>query len=744
MKQIIIALFLVVFVIGLIVTIFTINQVDNEQNRLQNDMVYRSTLLAKSLKETVEPSFTYKSQSYLQYIVDKFTDNERFAGIGVFDNKSKSIAFSSNLPSATSSAQPIVSTAMDSDQADGEFTSFGMNKVYALAVPLHNDRSVVGALIVVQNAGYIDQRLSDIWKNNIMRFFVQAFLLSLAILLVIRWIIYEPIKSFVETLKMARFENTQLNSKGLNNFFLRPLRREITNIQQSLIQARLEVKEEAKAGLERLDSPWSAERLKQFVNDLLKEREIIVVSNREPYIHTKEGNKIKYYVPASGVVTAIEPIMQATGGIWVAQGSGDADKLVVNEKDEIEVPPENPKYTLKRVWLTEEEEKGYYNGFANEGLWPLLHMTHTRPIFRKENWQEYKKVNGKFAQAVLSKIKGLQRPVVLIQDFHFSLLPRMIKNSRPDALVGLFWHIPWINPETFSICPWKKEILDGMLGADLVGFQTQLHCNNFIESVSRELESLIDFERDTVSRNQHLSLIKPFPVSIAFSNSDERKNPTEEEKLKKKQTLKDLGIKSKHIGVGVDRLDYTKGILERIKAVEIFLMKYPSYQGNFTFIQVSAPAKGTIKKYREFAEEVEREVERVNNLFKAKGWKPIVFIEKHQTHEEIDKFYKLGDFCLVTPLHDGMNLVSKEYIAARSDQRGVLILSQFAGSSRELKEALIVNPYNGEETAEAIHTALTMLPNEQVKRMKKLRERVRNNNIYRWMADYLKTITSFE
>ncbi len=744
MKQIFVALFLIIFIVGLIVAVFTINQINNETDRLQNDMIYRSTLLAKSLKESVEPNFTYKSQSYLQYIVDKFTDQERFAGLGVFDNKDKAIAFSSLIPNATASAQPIVSTAMDSDQADGEFTNFGTRRVYALAVPLHNNSNVVGALLVVQNAGYIDSQVNAIWKNNIMRFFVLASLISIAVLFIIRWIIYEPIKSLVDSLRMIRYGNTQLNSKGLNNFFLRPLRREITNIQQSLIQARLEASEEAKVNLEKLDSPWTGERLRQFVKDTLKDREIIVVSDSEPYVHTKQGGTIKYYVPASGLVTAIEPVMQSTGGTWIAQATGDADKLVVDKNDEIQVPPENPKYTLKRVWLTKEEEEGYYKGFAKEGLWPLLHMTHTRPIFRKENWTEYKKVNGKFAQVILSKIKGLNSPVILVQDFHFSLLPRMIKNSRPDALVGMFWHIPWINAETFSICPWKKEILDGMLGADLIGFQTQLHCNNFIESVGKELECLIDFEQNTISRNQHTSVIKPFPISVAFSNSSEQKSSTEEERLEKKKILNDLGVKTKYIGVGVDRLDYTKGVLERIKAIEIFLTKYPSYQGEFTFIQISAPAKSKIKKYQEFAEQVENEIERVNNSFKKGGWKPIIFLKKNQTHEEISRYYKLANFCLVTSLHDGMNLVSKEFIAAKSDQRGVLILSQFAGSARELKEALIINPYNGEETAETIHAALTMSPNEQVKRMKKLRGRVRANNIYRWMADYIKTITSFE
>jgi len=743
MRQIFIALLIIVTVVGLIVITFTMTQVSNEEDRLKNDMVYRSTLLVDSLKETIEPNFINKSEDSLQDVVNRFTDKERFAGLGIYDNKGDTIAASSIIPEATTSAQQIVADAMDSDKAAGDFTSFGENEVYALAIPLHDETSVVGALMVIQNTGYIDDRLNEIWKNNLIRFLLQATLLSLATLLLIRWIIYAPIKKLVETLRVARSGGINENPQGMtSSFFFRPLQREIFNIQKSLIQARLAASEEAKINLEKLDSPWTAERLKQFVKDLLKDQTIVVVSNREPYIHTKVGNKISYYFPASGMATAIEPVMQATGGTWIAHGSGDADKLVVDKHDKLQVPPDNPKYTLKRVWLTDEEEKGYYYGFSNEALYPLCLMAHTRPIFSKNDWEQYKKVNGKFAKTVLSEIKHLKKPVIFIQDFHFSLLPRMIKNARPDAIVGMFWHIPWVSAESFSVCPWKKEILDGMLGADLIGFHTQLHCNNFIETVGRELESLIDYEQFTVTRNEHTSLIKPFPISIAFTNGEGESDHAH--KNESKNLLKNLGIYTKYIGIGVDRLDYTKGILERIKAIEIFLKKYPSFCNGFTFIQIAPPSKSKIKKYQEFAEQVEREVERVNTLFKVKSWKPIVLINKHHSHEELNQYYKLANVCLVTSLHDGMNLVAKEFIAAKNDEQGVLILSQFAGASKELKDALIINPYDGDKTADAIYAALKMLPSEQIKRMKKMRNSVRNHNIYRWSAEFLKTIVNME
>ena len=517
-----------------------------------------------------------------------------------------------------------------------------------------------------------------------------------------------------------------------------PLIKEVGNIQQNLIEARIAASEEARLRLKKFDSPWTTERLKAFVTDILKNRKIFVVSNREPYIHTKEGNTINYHFPASGMVTAIEPIMQATGGMWIAYGNGNADKLVVDENDKIGVPPNDPLYTLKRVWLTDEEVKGYYDGFANEGIWPLCHIAHTRPVFKKDDWKKYGEVNEKFARTVLKEIKNEENPIILVQDFHFALLPRLIKEKRPDATICLFWHIPWPNAEAFSICPWKKEILDGMLGADIIGFHTQNHCNNFITTVGRELEALLDRDQFKVTKNNHSTVIKPFPISIAFSKRSGEQQKTQD--AESKEALKKLGVKSEYVGIGVDRLDYTKGIIERLHAIEIFLTKYPAYIDKFTFIQISAPSRTDIPEYKNFSDKVLAEVNRINNKFKTNDWRPILFLHKHHSHEEIYPLYRAARICIVTSLHDGMNLVAKEFVAARDDEKGVLILSQFAGAARELRDALIVNPYNGEQTAEAIHTALTMKRAEQTERMKRMREILRSYNVYRWSAELLKTI----
>jgi alpha,alpha-trehalose-phosphate synthase [UDP-forming] len=460
------------------------------------------------------------------------------------------------------------------------------------------------------------------------------------------------------------------------------------------------------------------------------------VSNREPYIHTRQNGNLEIMVPASGLVTAIEPILRSCDGTWIAEASGDADREAVDEHDRLRVPPAEPQYTLRRVWLSREEENGYYFGFANEGLWPLCHIAHTRPIFRCENWECYQEVNRKFADAVLEEIADTQKPFILVQDYHFALLSRMIKNERPDARVAIFWHIPWPNAEAFGICPWERELVDGLLGADLVGFHIQNHCNNFLETVDHAVECRIEWEGFTVNRGGHLTRVRPFPISIDFTDGNDSEN-RESPYVDRAALLAGVGVQAKFMGIGVDRVDYTKGILERFRGIERFLEKYPYYQGKFTFVQIGAPSRMQIKRYLELYADVEAEANRINRRFMNNQWKPIVLLKRHHTHQEIGRFYRASDLCLVTSLHDGMNLVAKEYVAARDDERGVLILSRFAGASRELHDALIVNPYDTELIADAIHTALEMPAAEIERRMQTLRRTVREHNIYRWAANLI-------
>ncbi len=508
----------------------------------------------------------------------------------------------------------------------------------------------------------------------------------------------------------------------------RPLVEEILQLSRQLHEARKSAEEEARLRLAGM-SRWTAERLREHVRVILHGRSFLVVANREPYTHVKEGGRIKCVTPASGLVTAVEPILRACGGTWIGSAAGDADRETADSQGRIRVPPDQPVYTLRRVWLTEEEEEGYYYGFSNEGLWPLCHIAHTRPVFRVEDWAQYKRVNEKYAQAVQEELAGTRNPFVLIQDYHFALLPRLIRHVRPDAKIAIFWHIPWPNPESFGICPWSRELLLGLLGADLIGFHIQFHCNNFLDTVDRLLESRIDWEQFAVNRAGHRTVVRPFPIGIATAPI------TSNHETSRQEVMKRLGMNVRILGVGVDRIDYTKGIAERFRAIERFLVKYPEFKENFTFVELAAPSRTLIKRYNDLGDELEKEAQEINQRFQTRTWKPIIFRKEHHNREEIDLFYQASDLCLVTSLHDGMNLVGKEFVWSRADEQGVLVLSRFAGASRQLRDALLVNPYDIEEVAEAIHQAATMPPEEQKTRMARMRSILDEHNVYRWAAD---------
>ncbi len=505
----------IVVVISVLVLLFTLMQVRQEKERLTIDLQRRASLLGESLKETIEPLLEKGRPERLQKIVEKFGNRERLAGVAVYDVKDKLIAATPPLSDHLSVTPKFVTNAMNSDLEGGHFFHLGGKEMYLYALPLHREEGVAGALVIIHDPSYIQDRLSLIWKNNFIRFLVNALVISLTTLLLIRWSMAGPIAKMAEWMKHLRTEKNKEPLRLPSGGVFEPLTREVTQMARSISAAREAAEEEARLR-HTAESTWTPVRLKEQVRTLLQERPLFVISNREPYMHEKKGKKIECLVPASGLVTALEPVLKACGGTWIAHGSGDADREVVDDQSKIRVPPEEPQYVLKRVWLTKEEEKGYYYGFSNEGLWPLCHIAHTRPSFRAEDWGYYQTVNKKFAQATLEELKDAEEPLILIQDYHFALLPRLIKEERPDARVALFWHIPWPNPESFSICPWQRELLHGMLGADLIGFHIQFHCNNFLDTVDRALESRIDWEHFAVERGGQTTLVKPFPISIAF------------------------------------------------------------------------------------------------------------------------------------------------------------------------------------------------------------------------------------
>ena len=737
----------VVVAVSLVALGFNIRQVDQERATLTTNLEQRASLLADSLKESVEPYYANSSQpsfqKSLQKVVDKFANRERLAGIALYDNKGTLLATSSGLPKTIIENTKIITDAMDSNTSNNDFFDADGENRYVHVDPLHNDESIVGALMVVQNAGYINTSIREIWKGNLLRLLIQIIIFSITIFIILRFFVFRQVIRFVESVKKIRMGEGKESFKDEGKYsFFSPLAKEITHITKSLSQARLSAQEEARMRLEKLDSPWTAERLKEFIKAYFKNKPIFVVSNQEPFINQKIKNEITCSEVPSGLNTAINSVMEACGGVWIAHGSGNADKETSSEDGKLQVPPNDPHYTLKRIWLSDKEFSGHY-GFSVEAMYPLCLMTYTRPIFKKENWITYKHVNKKFAQALLVEIKDIDQPIILIQDYHFALLPKMIKESRPDAQVGIFWHVPWPSPEAFSVCPWRKEILKGMLGADIVGFNTQQFCNNFIETIGKEVESLIDLETFSITREDHTTHIKSFPISISFSDSQETKIEQTEENNLRLSIFKKLGIKTKYFGIGVDRLDYAKGIPERFFGIEHFFDAHPEYKGQLTFLQIASPHREHFKDVQEqYKNLITKEADRINNKFATKEWKPIILETTQYSHPELSSLYKVANFCLITSLHDSMNLVAKEYVAARSDSLGVLILSRFAGASRTLKDALIVNPHNMEEIGTAIYTAITMLPLEQQRRMNIMRISVKDYNVYRWAAEFIKAITS--
>ncbi len=480
---------------------------------------------------------------------------------------------------------------------------------------------------------------------------------------------------------------------------------------------------------------WTQDRLREVLRNELNGNDILVVSNREPYIHVPTPQGIRVQRPASGLVTALEPVMRACSGTWIAHGSGAADRETVDRDDRIAVPPGNPLYRLRRIWLTPEEEAGYYCGLANEGLWPLCHIAHVRPTFRAADWEMYRKINARFADAV---VKEAQRadPIVLIQDYHFALLPRMIAKRLPNATIVTFWHIPWPNPEAFAICPWRHELLDGLLGSSILGFHIQFHCNNFLDTVDRLMEARVDRETLAADFGGHRTLVRRYPISLEWPPEPLADVPNVEESRQAVRARHSLP-REHAIGVGVDRLDYTKGIEERLRAVARLLELHPRWIGRFTFIQIAAPSRSVIEDYRAYAERVRVLALRINAEHSNARHPPIMLLTEHHEPAAVYEYLRAADLCFVSSLHDGMNLVAKEFVAARDDDSGVLVLSRFAGASRELPEAMIVNPYDADECAAALHTGLTMRDGEKRERMRLMRSVVREFNVHRWAGRIL-------
>jgi len=487
---------------------------------------------------------------------------------------------------------------------------------------------------------------------------------------------------------------------------------------------------------------WTKEILQDLIQTQLRDHQLILVANRQPYSHRFVGGRIECVPPAAGLVSALDPIMRACGGTWIAHGSGDADRVTTDADGRLQVPPDHPDYTLRRVWLTREQEDGYYYGLANEGLWPLCHRVFRRPVFDSRNWATYREVNELFARAVLEEAGG-REAFVFVQDYHFALLPQMLKRENPNLIVAQFWHIPWPNHAIFEVFPWKEELLEGLLGNDLLGFHLRAHCLNFMNTADRNLEARVDREQFEISRAGKSTVVRPFPISIDFDEHEAMAQSPAVDRMMNRWR-EELRLGDVEVGIGIDRIDYTKGIPERFRALDRLFENQSDLRNRLIFIQIGVPSRSGISEYRQLDEEIERLVVEINQRWGDDNWQPIIYLKKLHGPTEMMALHRLARFCIVSSLDDGMNLVAKEFVASRQDEDGVLVLSRYTGAARELTSATLVNPFAIDEMASAIFQSLRMPEEERRKRMRKMRTAVAENNIYRWAGKLLSALMRVE
>ena len=728
--------------VTIVIMIFGVVLVRFEEERLMDDLKRKAVSVTDGMDLSARYVLSNNDTAGAERLVKKFQKKERVQGGAVYDNSGKLIAITERLKGWKEEGKTHYEGVISKKTPAERLSKFNRYYVYSYVVPVLDDQdNVLGLVEIIYDTSYVFMRTVEFWKTIIISLAVLLAVLLIIIFFLERQFFSSPISRLTKWFRHYQKGETEEMKKIEGDGGLGELATEVQQVALGLKIAKNAMTEDAKQRLKKEDL-WTESKLRDLIRSKLGDSSFVVVSNREPFMHVTDRStgKVNLVKPASGVVTAIDPILKSCGGVWVATGSGDADRQFVNSKDKLGVPEKDSRYILKRIWLTKEEEQGFYLGFSNEGLWPLCHITHTRPIFRESDWLMYKQVNQKFADSIIEELPA-KNPFVFIQDYHFTLLGRMIKEKRPDAVIALFWHIPWPNPEVFAICPYQQEILDGMLGCDLIGFHVQYHCNNFIDTANRLLECRVDMEKFSVVRLGKETIVRPFPISI---DDGYFKEPDASVHIRMENIIKELDLSGKIVAVGVDRIDYTKGIAERILAVDRFLEKYPQYIKKFVFIQLAAPSRTDIKRYHDLVDEIEELVKRKNDKYRQDGWQPIIYLKKYFTSEEIKPYFKLSDMCLVSSLHDGMNLVAKEYVASKDDLSGALILSKFTGAARELVGAVMINPYSIEEFADAIRTAAELGPEEKKKRMEGMRNTVIENNVYRWAANIINELTSLK
>jgi trehalose 6-phosphate synthase len=686
------------------------------------DLDVRASLIVNAIQDPLMEQLSSGRNTKIEEFFNRITQDERLYAIGYCADDTAPMLSSRSLPAEI---RCIDLSAWRGPA--GHLLPSAQGPLHVAVKSVANDVAPNGQIVLVHDMSFVTRRSEETKRYVFYAFMALGAVISL-VTVVIAQLSWRGWMAGMRSLLRGEglLRRPELDAQTSPPGF-KPIARDLQRLIREL-EAETRTRDESQV-------TWTPEALRTILHSELRGEDVIVVSNREPYIHQRRGERVEVQRPASGLVTAIEPIMRACSGTWIAHGSGSADREVVDQKDCVGVPPENPAYQLRRVWLTEEEETGYYDGFSNEGLWPLCHIAHVRPTFRSSDWAQYVAVNRKFAKAVASEAKT-KNPIVLVQDYHLALLPKMIRDDMPEATIITFWHIPWPNPESFAICPWREEVLAGMLGSSILGFHTQFHCNNFVDTVDRFLEARVDRESFNVSFGGKHTAVQRYPISIAWPPEPELLQRSIPDCRNKIRQLNDLPSGHK-LGVGVDRMDYTKGIVERFRAIERLLELNPDWIGRFSFVQIAAPTRSDIDEYQHHEAQVRAMAARINSRFDRQGPPPILLKIEHHNPREVYEYFRAADLCFVSSLHDGMNLVAKEFVAARDDERGVLILSEFTGAARELSEALIVNPYDADQCAAALHLALTMPESEQRDRMRLMRGLIAEYNVFRWAGRML-------
>src|SRR5262245_39011404 len=602
------------------------------------DLEIRSELIGRMVEGPLVELLAADSKVKLQNYFYRILQDERLFAIGFCDRDGKlaykTVTYPDSIPCDGT-------TTIESGQT--ALLRLTQGAVHVAAVGIEGNGRTWGRLMLVHDMSWVERRSSDTKWYLYYLFAIIGVVISLVTVLVAH-LSWRGWVAGVRTMLRGEGLAALLGDKQQDS--------ELQPVAQDL-RAMIHDLESDKRMRDESQMSWKPATLKTILHDHLAGDEVLIVSNRQPYIHNWKDQELDVQVPASGVVTALEPIMRACSGVWIAHGNGSADRDVVDARDHVRVPPEAPSFDIRRVWITPEEEAGYYYGFSNEGIWPLCHLAHVRPVFRSADWQQYKAINERFAMAVFEEAKT-DNPVVLIQDFHLALVPKMVRDHLPNATIITFWHIPWPNPERYAICPWYIEILEGLLGSSILGFHTRFHCSNFINTVDRSLETRIDWDSSTISYGGKLTAVNPYPISIEWPSRGLQQQPSVAECRRRIREMYALSPDHR-VALGIERLDYTKGILERFLAVERLLELEPQWVGRLTFVQIAGPSRSKIEEYAQFRQQVVALAERINARFGTEGYRPIHLLVQHYNVGDVMMHYRSADFCVVSSLHDGMN-----------------------------------------------------------------------------------------